>query len=72
MPQLATFSSNSYDPDRLIAGPSDELLSRQITLITGQNLVRGALLGKIATAGTDRRGRCGRQHRQRHDRVSSP
>jgi hypothetical protein len=52
MPQLATFSSNSYDPDRLIAGPSDELLSRQITLITGQNLVRGALLGKIATAGT--------------------
>jgi hypothetical protein len=52
MGQLATFSSSSYDPDRLIAGPSDELISRQITLITGQNLVRGALLGKTATAGT--------------------
>src|SRR5258705_78149 len=51
MPQIATFSSNSYDPDRLLAGPSDELLSRQITLLLGQNLVRGALLGKSATAG---------------------
>jgi hypothetical protein len=52
MPQNATFSSQSYDPDRLIAGPSDELISRQITLLLGQNLTRGALLGKTATAGT--------------------
>lgn len=47
MPQSATFSSQSYDPDRLIAGPSDELISRNITLLLGQNLTRGAVIGKI-------------------------
>lgn len=48
MTQLASFASSDFTPDRLLAGPADELISRQITLISGQNLVRGTVLGKIA------------------------
>ena len=36
------------DFDRLIAG-EDEILSRKVTILSGQNLVRGAVLGKIKT-----------------------
>lgn len=46
----ASFSTTSFTPDNLIAGeqvPS----SRKGTLITGQNLARGALLGVITASG---------------------
>lgn len=44
---LAKFQTDAYVPDRLIAHDADDLISDQITLITGQNLARGSLLGKI-------------------------
>lgn len=46
----AAFSTASLQPDRLVAGDM-ELLARKITLISGQNLVRGAVLGKITASG---------------------
>lgn len=42
----ASFSFTSYSPDNLIAG--DETLSRAITLQSGQNLLRGAVLGRVS------------------------
>lgn len=46
-----SFSSAAYDPDQLIAGNSHLLVTQPITLITGQNLTRGAVLGKITASG---------------------
>lgn len=39
-----------FTPDNLIAGHSP-IVSESVTLITGQNLTRGALLGKITASG---------------------
>lgn len=39
-----------YQPDSLIAGNAHLLVGRQVTIATGQNLKRGALLGKITAA----------------------
>lgn len=47
----AEFSSDSFSPDKLLAGNSHLLVTRQITLISGQNLTRGAVLGKITASG---------------------
>jgi hypothetical protein len=41
---------STYTPDRLIAGPS-QILSEEVTIFTGENLVRGALVGKITATG---------------------
>ena len=51
-PQLnpASFSSETFTPDRLIAGAT-ALVSRKVTLIAGQSLLRGAVLGKITASG---------------------
>jgi len=46
----ASFSSSTFSPDNLIAGEYP-VNSRKITLISGQNLVRGAVLGKITASG---------------------
>ena len=46
----ASFSSTTYSPDNLIAGEFP-LLSKVVTLLSGQNLARGAVLGKITKAG---------------------
>lgn len=46
----AAFSTNTHQPDRLIAGDM-ELVPRTITILSGQNLVRGAVLGKITSGG---------------------
>jgi hypothetical protein len=46
----ATHTSTAYSPDRLVAKP-DLLIGQKITLVSGQNLVRGALLGKITASG---------------------
>ena len=38
-------------PDQLIAGNTDQLIARKVTLAAGQNLARGALLGKVTSGG---------------------
>jgi len=48
---MAMFRSDVYEPDRLIAGNAGLLVSWSITLIEGQNLERGAVLGKITSGG---------------------
>ena len=45
----ASFSSASLTHDRLIAH-AGTVVARQITLISGQNLLRGAVLGKITAS----------------------
>lgn len=45
----ASFTSTAFALDALVAGNSHLLIGRSITLISGQNLTRGAVLGKIAT-----------------------
>ena len=47
----AEHTSTAYAPDRLVAGNSQLLKSEPITLISGQNLVRGSVLGKITASG---------------------
>lgn len=48
----ASFSTDgTYQPDSLIAGNAALLVGRKVTLITGQNLKRGAVLGKITASG---------------------
>lgn len=47
----AHFGSVSFVPDNLIAGNHDELVGEKITLLSGQNLVRGAVIGKVTASG---------------------
>lgn len=48
----ASFAKDAYAPDNLIAGNADLLISRKVTIPSGQtNLKRGALMGKITTGG---------------------
>jgi hypothetical protein len=47
----ASFEQASYTPGDIIAGNHDELVGEKITIISGQNLVRGAVLGKITASG---------------------
>lgn len=47
----ASYATATYIPDQLIAGNADELVAEPITLVTGQNLKRGALIGKITASG---------------------
>lgn len=47
----ASYASTNYTPDQLIAGEFDDLVAEKITVISGQNLVRGAVLGKITASG---------------------
>lgn len=47
----ASFSSTTYTPDRLVAQNAHLLVAVPITLISGQNLLRGAVLGKITASG---------------------
>lgn len=39
-----------YSPDNLIAGNAHLLIARKVTIPAGQNLVRGAVLGKITAS----------------------
>ncbi|SRR5579883_2322737 len=43
---LASYSSTAFTPDRLLVD-TDDLLSRKVTVLTGQNLVRGSVIGQI-------------------------
>ncbi|TAN49049.1 MAG: head decoration protein [Methylococcaceae bacterium] len=45
----ASFSSTPYQYQEIVAGDADDLVSRNITLLSGQNLPAGAVLGKITT-----------------------
>lgn len=47
----ATFASDVFVPDRLIAGNAHLLAGRSITILSGQVLARGAVLGKITASG---------------------
>lgn len=47
----AIFTSDAYTPDRLIAGNAHLLAGRSITILSGQVLARGAVLGKITASG---------------------
>jgi hypothetical protein len=47
----ASYISTSFAPSNLIAGNFDELKGESITVISGQNLLRGAVLGKITASG---------------------
>ena len=40
-----------FTPDRLIAHDADSIIGKGITLLSGQNLKRGAVLGKITASG---------------------
>ena len=44
-------STASPIPDQLIAGNADQLIARKAILAAGQNLARGALLGKVTSGG---------------------
>jgi hypothetical protein len=46
-----SFASSTLTPDRLVGANAHLLVARSITLITGQNLTRGAVLGKITAGG---------------------
>lgn len=46
----ASYTTAAFTPDKLISS-EHQIVSRQITLITGQNLARGAVLGKITASG---------------------
>lgn len=47
----ASSSVNTLTHDKLIAGDQVGVVHRSITLISGQNLARGAVLGKITASG---------------------
>ena len=49
---LASFATEgTYAPTQALLVGQDDTITRSITLISGQNLKRGALLGKITTGG---------------------
>jgi len=48
---LATYKSEGSVPGGLIAGNAGLLISQPIVLLIGENLTRGALLGKITASG---------------------
>lgn len=47
----ASFTSESFSPDQLIAGNAHLLTTRQVTLASGENLQRGAVLGRVTADG---------------------
>lgn len=47
----ASFSSATFTPDRLVAQNAHLLIDEPIVLLSGQNLLRGALLGKVTASG---------------------
>lgn len=50
-PQVPGIVSETYSPDRLIAGMAIRIVTDAAVLVSGQNLTRGAVLGKITTGG---------------------
>jgi hypothetical protein len=50
MPQYPYQTSNTYTPDRLIAGLT-QIVTENCVLLSGQNLKRGTVVGKITASG---------------------
>jgi hypothetical protein len=50
-PQAPSITAFDYKPDQLIAGDLKNVTWAPITLISGQNLLRGAVLGQITASG---------------------
>ncbi len=48
---MSLHSTETFVTDQLIASNSDLLLGKAITLAAGQNLARGAVLGKLTATG---------------------
>lgn len=46
MDYKATFATDTYAPDRLVAGNHHLLVGRVVTVKSGQNVARGAVVGK--------------------------
>lgn len=44
-------TEGTHTPDAIIAGNAHLLVGRQVTILSGQNLKRGAVLGKITASG---------------------
>lgn len=52
MDYKASYSSETFAPDNLLAGNAHLLVGRKVTIVSGQaNLKRGSVLGKITTGG---------------------
>ena len=52
MDNKASFKTEGvYAPDAFIAGNAHLLVARAVTVVSGQNLKRGAVIGKITTGG---------------------
>lgn len=47
----ASYSSTSYTPDQIVAGEFDDLIAEKITVLSGQNLTRGTVIGKVTASG---------------------
>lgn len=47
---VASFASANFTPDRLVIS-TDDVLTKKITLLSGQNCIRGTVLGKVALGG---------------------
>jgi len=48
---LASYKTDNFTPDGIVAQNAQLLLSEPVTVLTGQNLKAGALLGKITASG---------------------
>jgi hypothetical protein len=49
--QPSVTSGESVTPDNLIAGSNMQLITRSITLLSGQNVIRGTVLGIVTASG---------------------
>jgi len=46
----AIFTSDAYTPDQLLGGNAHLLVGQKVTIISGQNVARGSVLGKITAS----------------------
>jgi len=51
MPDIASISSDSFAHDSLLAGTAEALVEKKVTLLSGQNVLRRTVLGKITASG---------------------
>lgn len=52
MTQYASFATEgTYTPDNLLAGNAELLVGRKVTILTGEVIPRGTVLGKITASG---------------------
>jgi hypothetical protein len=49
--QPGRVATESITPDNLIAGSNMQLITRSVTLLSGQNVIRGTVLGIVTASG---------------------